>query len=90
MPGHYSDRSRNIWSVPTPTGANALPACGVAWAMQLKGLPNVAVAEVVAYRAPDEVEGGPEWLLGKLSWRGQEVPVVWVQYSTWPIPLAFR
>lgn len=39
-------------------------------------LPNVAVAEVVAYRAPDEVEGGPDWLLGKLSWRGQEVPVV--------------
>ena len=23
MPGHYSDRQRNIWSVPTPTGANA-------------------------------------------------------------------
>ncbi len=46
MPGHYSDRARNIWSVPTPTGANALPACGVAWSMQLKGLPNVAVATV--------------------------------------------
>ena len=30
MPGHYSDRKRNIWSVPTPTAANALPACGVA------------------------------------------------------------
>lgn len=46
MPGHYSDRSRNIWSVPTPTGANCLPACGVAWAMQLNGHPNVAVATV--------------------------------------------
>jgi 2-oxoisovalerate dehydrogenase E1 component len=46
MPGHYSDRARNIWSVPTPTGANALPACGVAWAMQLKGMPNIAVATV--------------------------------------------
>lgn len=46
MPGHYSDRKRNIWSVPTPTGANALPACGVAWSMQLDNQPNVVVATV--------------------------------------------
>lgn len=46
MPGHYSDRKRNIWSVPTPTGANALPGCGVAWSMQLDGKPNVVVATV--------------------------------------------
>ncbi len=44
MPGHYSDRNLNIWSVPTPTGANALPACGVAWSMQLKGQSNIVVA----------------------------------------------
>ena len=25
MPGHYSSRKHNIWSVPTPTGTNALP-----------------------------------------------------------------
>ena len=46
MPGHYSDRSKNIWSVPTPTGANAIPGCGVAWAMQLAGHPNLVVATV--------------------------------------------
>ena len=46
MPGHYSDRKRNVWSVPTPTGANALPGCGVAWAMQLDGKDNVVVATV--------------------------------------------
>jgi 2-oxoisovalerate dehydrogenase E1 component len=44
MPGHYSSREKNIWSVPTPTGANALPACGVAWAMQLQGKNNLVVA----------------------------------------------
>lgn len=44
MPGHYSDRSRNIWSVPTPTGANCLPACGVAWGLQLQQRPQVVVA----------------------------------------------
>ena len=46
MPGHYSDRSRNIWSVPTPTAANALPACGAAWGMVLQGKNNVSVATV--------------------------------------------
>ena len=46
MPGHYSDRKRNIWSVPTPTGSNALPGCGVAWAMQLDSKPNLVVATV--------------------------------------------
>lgn len=46
MPGHYSDRKRNIWSVPTPTGANLLPACGVAMGMQLKGKKGVAVATI--------------------------------------------
>ena len=46
MPGHYSSRKHNIWSVPTPTGANALPGCGVAWSMQLQGKKNVVVATV--------------------------------------------
>ncbi len=44
MPGHYSDRRRNIWSVPTPTAGNLLPGCGAAWAMQLQGKNNVVVA----------------------------------------------
>lgn len=44
MPGHYSFRSKNIWSVPTPTGANLLPACGVAWGMQLDGKDSIVVA----------------------------------------------
>ena len=46
MPGHYSSRKHNIWSVPTPTGANALPGCGVAWAMQMQSKPNVVIATV--------------------------------------------
>ena len=46
MPGHHSHRASNIWSVPTPTAANALPACGAAWAMQLQDRPNVVVATV--------------------------------------------
>lgn len=44
MPGHPSSREKNIWSVPTPTASNLLPACGVAWGMQMQGVPGVVVA----------------------------------------------
>ncbi len=44
MPGHYSSKAKKIWSVPTPTGASLLPACGVAWSMKLRGEPNLVVA----------------------------------------------
>ena len=37
MPSHYSDAKRHIWSVPTPTGSQLLPACGMAWGLQLDG-----------------------------------------------------
>ncbi|MFN8138322.1 MAG: thiamine pyrophosphate-dependent enzyme [Fimbriimonadales bacterium] len=46
MPGHYSSRSKHIWSVPTPTGGNALPACGAAWGMKLEGKDSVAIATI--------------------------------------------
>ncbi|HWY41695.1 MAG TPA: thiamine pyrophosphate-dependent enzyme [Chthoniobacterales bacterium] len=46
MPSHYSDKDLHIWSVPTPTGSQLLPACGMAWGMQLDGKRNVAVTTV--------------------------------------------
>jgi 2-oxoisovalerate dehydrogenase E1 component len=46
MPSHYSDSDRHIWSVPTPTGSQLLPACGMAWGLQLDGKPNVVVATI--------------------------------------------
>lgn len=46
MPGHYSSRKLNVFSVCTPTGGSLLPACGTAWAMQLQGKDNVCVASV--------------------------------------------
>ncbi len=46
MPGHYSSRAKNIWSVPTPTGSSLLPACGVAWSMQLRNQTGVVVATI--------------------------------------------
>src|SRR5438128_11127346 len=44
MPSHYSDRGRHIWSVPTPTGSQLLPACGMAWGMKLDSKKNLVVA----------------------------------------------
>ncbi|PYI94000.1 MAG: hypothetical protein DME97_03780 [Verrucomicrobia bacterium] len=46
MPSHYSYASRGIWSVPTPTGSQLLPACGIAWGIQLDSKPNVVVTTV--------------------------------------------
>src|ERR1700730_5968942 len=34
MPSHYSDRDRPIWRVPTPTGSQLLPGCGMAWGIK--------------------------------------------------------
>jgi 2-oxoisovalerate dehydrogenase E1 component len=46
MPSHYSYASRGIWSVPTPTGSQLLPACGMAWGIQLDSKPNVVVTTI--------------------------------------------
>lgn len=46
MPGHFSSRSLNVFSVPTPTGASLLPATGTAWAMKLDGVDSICLASV--------------------------------------------
>src|SRR5690606_466660 len=39
-------------------------------------LPNVAVAELVPYRAPRTAEGAPSWFLGQVAWRGLSLPLL--------------
>lgn len=39
-------------------------------------LPNSVITEVLSFSDPDAVEGGPEWLLGLLRWRGWQVPLL--------------
>ena len=46
MPGHYSSRKHNVFSVCTPTGGGCLPACGTAWAMKLDGTDSVVVCTI--------------------------------------------
>ena len=46
MPGHYSSKAKKIWSVATPTGGNALPACGIAWSLKLRKQSGVVVVTI--------------------------------------------
>lgn len=46
MPGHYNAAHLNVFSVPTPTGANLLPAAGCAWGMKLSGKDSLVVTSV--------------------------------------------
>lgn len=73
MPGHYSDRKLNVFSVCTPTGGSLLPACGTAWAMKLAGKDGVCVASVgdAASRQGEFYEA--------IAWAVQEkLPVIFV------------
>src|SRR5947209_717021 len=46
MPSHYSSAEKHIWSVPTPTGSQLLPACGIAWGIQLDAKKAAVVTTV--------------------------------------------
>jgi len=39
-------------------------------------LPNAAIAEIVAYMKPSIIEGAPDWLLGNVTWRDTQVPLI--------------
>ncbi|MBL1274317.1 MAG: chemosensory pili system protein ChpC [Marinobacter maritimus] len=39
-------------------------------------LPNVSIAEVVDYASSDASTGAPDWLAGRLEWRGLNLPVI--------------
>lgn len=39
-------------------------------------LPNVAVAELIPYRAPQLSAGMPSWFLGQIAWRDLRLPLL--------------
>src|SRR5262245_23438663 len=46
MPSHYSDADLHIWTLPTLTVSQLLPACGIAWGTKLDGKKNVVVTTI--------------------------------------------
>lgn len=48
--------------------------------IQLSGarllLPNATIAEVLSYAEPEPVDNAPAWLLGRIRWRGWQLPLV--------------
>lgn len=38
-------------------------------------LPNATIAEVLSYAEPEAVADAPEWLLGRIRWRGWQLPL---------------
>lgn len=39
-------------------------------------LPNATVAEVITRPAHEAIPGAPDWLLGRIAWRGWRVPLI--------------
>ncbi len=39
-------------------------------------LPNASVAEVITYSEPEPVVDAPDWLMGRVRWRGWRLPLV--------------
>lgn len=39
-------------------------------------LPNATIAEVLSYAPPAPVESAPRWLLGRIRWRGWQLPLI--------------
>lgn len=63
-------------AVATQNSAAGLTGLLVPLADRTLLLPNVAVAELIPYRAPQVSEGMPEWFLGQIAWRDLRLPLL--------------
>ena len=39
-------------------------------------LPNATIAEVLSFADPEAIDNTPDWLLGRIRWRGWQLPLV--------------
>lgn len=39
-------------------------------------LPNANIAEIITFSDPEPVENAPDWLLGRVRWRGWRLPLI--------------
>ncbi|MDP2745761.1 chemotaxis protein CheW [Pseudomonas sp.] len=63
-------------AVATQNSANSLTGLLMPLTDRTLLLPNVAVAELIPYRAPQVSEGMPSWFLGQIAWRDLRLPLL--------------
>ncbi|QLC72791.1 chemotaxis protein CheW [Pseudomonas sp. LPB0260] len=63
-------------AVATQNSASSLTALQVPLADRTLLLPNVALAELIPYRAPQVSAGMPAWFLGQIAWRDLRLPLL--------------
>ncbi|WPC04866.1 chemotaxis protein CheW [Pseudomonas sp. MBLB4123] len=63
-------------AVATQNSVTSLTALQVPLADRSLLLPNVAVAELIPYRAPQVSAGMPAWFLGQIAWRDLRLPLL--------------
>ena len=39
-------------------------------------LPNATIAEVMSFADPEPIDDTPDWLLGRIRWRGWQLPLI--------------
>ena len=60
----------------TPTTTSTLTGLVVPLNDRSLLLPNVALAELMPYRAPLAIRGMPAWMLGQVAWRDLRLPLL--------------
>ncbi len=63
-------------AVATQNSVSSLTGLVVPLADRTLLLPNVAVAELIPYRAPPALAGMPDWFLGQVAWRDLSLPLL--------------
>ncbi|KRW69617.1 MULTISPECIES: chemotaxis protein CheW [Stutzerimonas stutzeri subgroup] len=62
--------------VVSPDAQSSLTGLLMPLADRMLLMPNVAVAELIPYRAPQPVQGMPAWFLGQVQWRDLSLPLL--------------
>ena len=63
-------------AVANQNSANSLTGLLVPLSDRTLLVPNVAVAELIPYRAPQVSAGMPAWFLGQVAWRDLRLPLL--------------
>lgn len=63
-------------AITTENSLNSLTCLALPLADRSLLLPNVVVAELITFRAPQTSAGMPDWFLGQINWRDLRLPLL--------------